>query len=54
MYTSHVKNSNRNTQIITKDLDGASNKASLQSKHMIAKGIFSVENELQKHDSWCC
>ena len=54
MYTSHVKNSNRNTQISTKDYDGTSNKASLQSKHMIAKDIFSAENELQKHDSWCC
>ena len=54
MYTSHVKNTNTKTCPNTQNIDGISNRTILQSKHMIARDLFSVEEALDKQDSWCC
>jgi len=51
MYTSHVKNSNEPSTLITNMTDKASTTTKCQSKRMMAKDLYSSEDEHDTQDS---
>ena len=51
MYTSHVKNSNEPSTLITNMTDKASTTTKCQSKRMMAKDLYSSEDEHDIQDS---
>ena len=54
MYTSHVKYSNGENGSDIEAADSGSSKTTLQSKHMMAKNLYSDEVQLEEQDLLYC